>query len=245
MTLLPVLVVLFVATFIRSAFGFGEALVAVPLLAFFMPIEVAAPLAVLVSVTVAVVAVAQDWRHIHLRSAAWLVLSTLIGVPLGLLLLQRVDGWIVKGILAVVIVGFSSFSLFARPRAPLEDDRHAWMFGFCAGILGGAYGMNGPPLVMYGTLRGWSPQRFRATLQGYFLPASLLTLGGYGAAGLLVPAVTRNYVLALPVIALAIVLGRAANRRMDARVFVRCVHVGLIAVGLLLLCQAIGRPQGP
>ena len=41
-----VLAVVFVATFIRSAFGFGEALIAVPLLALLVPVGVAAPLAV-------------------------------------------------------------------------------------------------------------------------------------------------------------------------------------------------------
>jgi len=44
-TTVQVLAVLFVATLIRSAFGFGEALIAVPLLAFLMPVEVATPLA--------------------------------------------------------------------------------------------------------------------------------------------------------------------------------------------------------
>jgi hypothetical protein len=48
-----VLAVVGLATVIRSAFGFGKALVAVPLLAFIIPVEAAAPLAVLVSVTVA------------------------------------------------------------------------------------------------------------------------------------------------------------------------------------------------
>src|SRR2546421_4158409 len=89
-TTLLVLAVIFLATFIRSAFGFGEALVAVPLLALIMPVEVAAPVAVLVSITVAGVVLAQDWRHVHFRSAGWLVLSTLVGTPLGLLLLTAV-----------------------------------------------------------------------------------------------------------------------------------------------------------
>ena len=31
--------------------------------------------------------------------------------------------------------------------------------------------MNGPPLAIYGSMRRWSAQHFRATLQGYFLPA--------------------------------------------------------------------------
>ena len=64
-----VLAVVFVATVIRSAFGFGEALIAVPLLAFVIPVTVAAPLAVLFSITVAGIVVAQDWRHVHFASA--------------------------------------------------------------------------------------------------------------------------------------------------------------------------------
>jgi uncharacterized membrane protein YfcA len=57
---LHVVAVLFLATLIRSSFGFGEALVAVPLLALRIPIQVAAPLAVLVSIAVAAIVVAQD-----------------------------------------------------------------------------------------------------------------------------------------------------------------------------------------
>jgi hypothetical protein len=41
-----VLLVVFFATIIRSTFGFGEALIAVPLLALTIPIEIAAPVAV-------------------------------------------------------------------------------------------------------------------------------------------------------------------------------------------------------
>src|SRR5437763_14406436 len=87
---LQVPAVMFLATVIRSACGFGEALIAVPLLALILPVEVAAPVAVLVSITVAAVVVAQDWREVHLGSAGWLVLSTLFGIPVGLLILKTV-----------------------------------------------------------------------------------------------------------------------------------------------------------
>ena len=240
---LPVLVILFLATLIRSSFGFGEALVAVPLLAFVMPVETAAPLAVLVSITVAIVAIAQDWRHIHVRSAGWLVVSTLAGTPLGLVVLHWVDGRVVKVLLAVVIAVFSGYSLLGRTRATLSDDRRAWIFGFGAGVLGGAYGMNGPPLVVYGTLRGWSPQHFRATLQGYFLPASLIALGGFALSGMWTATVSRYYLMALPAVVLAIFLGRVINKRMNARAFGRYVHVGLVIVGALLVLQAVFGPN--
>ncbi|HZT82168.1 MAG TPA: sulfite exporter TauE/SafE family protein [Gemmataceae bacterium] len=238
---LLVLAVVFLATLVRSAFGFGEALVAVPLLALLIPVEVAAPLAVLLSITVAAVVVLQDWHKVHVGSAWRLVLATFLGVPLGLLLLVMATEQLVKAALALVIIGFSAYCLLGRREAELQDDRLAWLFGFGAGVLGGAYGMNGPPLVIYGSLRRWSPEHFRATLQGYFLPASLLGLAGYWLAGLWVPAVTRYYLLSLPLALAAVLLGRVINRRLKGRVFILCVHVGLILVGVALLAQSLWR----
>lgn len=238
-SLFLMLVVLFIATLIRSAFGFGEALVAVPLLSLMMPVEVAAPVAVLVSITIAGVIIAQDWRHVHVRSATWLSLSTFCGVPLGLVLLVMVDEWIVKTILAIVIIGFSAYCLRRPALPPLKDDRFAFYFGFSGGVLGGAYGVNGPPLVVYGTLRGWSPQHFRATLQGYFLPASIIGMGGYWLAGLWTPTVTSHYIKALPVVFVAVWLGRMVNRRLSGDSFVVYVHAGLLLVGGLLLWQSL------
>src|SRR3954452_8216234 len=185
-----------------------------------MPVETAAPIAVLVSITVAAVVLLQDWRKVHLSSAGWLIVSTLVGTPLGLLLLTHVDSRIVKAILGSVIIVFAAYSLMRRHQLELKDDRFAWMFGFIAGILGGAYGMNGPPLVMYGGLRGWSRQHFRATLQGYFLPASIASLLGYWFSGLWTSVVTHDYLLSVPVLIIAIFLGRIADHPIkDARFF--------------------------
>jgi hypothetical protein len=173
-TTIQIMAVLFLATVIRSAFGFGEALIAVPLLALVMPVEAVAPIAVLMSITIAFLVLLKDWRHVHVRSVGWLVLPTFVGIPLGLMVLKTVAEPIVKAGLATVIIGFSSYSLLSRRRHEVSNDRLAWLFGFAAGLLGGAYGMNGPPLVVYGSLRGWSPQQFRATLQGYFLRQAAL-----------------------------------------------------------------------
>jgi uncharacterized membrane protein YfcA len=236
--MIHVMAVLCLATFVRSAFGFGEALIAVPLLALIMPVDVAAPLAVLISITVAVIVLAQEWRHVHVRSAGWLVLSTMVGTPLGLLLLTRVDGGIVKICLGVLIVAFSLYLLLSRKKATLADDKLAWTFGFAAGVLGGAYGMNGPPLVMYGALRGWSPRHFRATLQGYFLPASMMAMTGYWLAGLWKPEVTHDYLVTLPAVIAAIFLGQAVSGRLDGHLFLRCIHIGLIVIGVTLVFQA-------
>jgi len=237
-TTIQVLAVLFFATFVRSALGFGEALVAVPLLALVMPVQVVAPLAVLVSITVALVVVIQDWRSVHLRSAGWLILATLFGIPLGLWLLKTVPESIVKAILGVFIIAFALYSL-AGCKPELDSDRMAPFFGFVAGILGGAYGMNGPPLVVYGVLRRWTPVQFRATLQGYFLIASIVGMAGYALTGLWTRTVTRYYLLSLPLALIAIFLGTVLHRHLSGARFLMCVNIGLALIGLLLLKQAV------
>jgi len=241
--IVAVLVVLTCATLIRSVFGFGEALVAVPLLALIMPIETAAPLATLVSITVAALVLVQDWSEVHVRSAGWLVLSTLLGIPLGLLLLTKVAEPIVKAVLGSIIVAFSLYSLLSRRSHVLADDRLAWFFGFSAGVLGGAYSMNGPPLAIYGSLRAWTPQQFRATLQGYFLPASMLVMGGYWLAGLWTATVTRYYLLSLPAVVIAVIAGSVVNRRVHPQRFQFLIYAVLAVVGMVLLVQSVHRPR--
>jgi len=234
--------IVFIATLIRSAFGFGEALIAVPLLALCIPLEVAAPLVVLVSITIAAVVIVQDWRKIHLRSVGWLVLSTLLGIPLGLLLLTSSHQRLLKGGLGVILIAFSAQSFIGRTALELTGESPGWVFvcGFCAGVLGGADGMNGPPLVIYGATRRWSAQHFRATLQGYFLPASLIGMAGYWLAGLWVPAVTHYYLVALPVTLLGVFVGRVINHRLHGEAFLKYIYLGLVGIGALLVVQATG-----
>src|SRR3954471_4646433 len=95
-TIALVVGVVFLATLVRSAFGFGEALVAVPLLALVIPVPVAVPLATLLSITVAGLILAQDWRKVHARSARFLVVPTLFGIPVGLFVLTEAHPAAVK-----------------------------------------------------------------------------------------------------------------------------------------------------
>jgi uncharacterized membrane protein YfcA len=236
-----VLLVVFVASLVRSVFGFGEALIAVPLLALILPVQIAVPLAVLISIAIAAMVVAQDWRKIHLRSTTWLFLPTLAGIPLGIGLLKYAHQDLIKIILAAVILLFSGYALLGRRPLYLEHDSRVWMLscGFLAGVLGGAYGMNGPPLVVYGAMRRWSPQHFRATLQAYFLPASAIGVAGYALSGLWTKPVTHYSLVSLIAVIPATLLGGFINRRLRGDAFLRYVYIGLICLALGLLTQVL------
>jgi uncharacterized membrane protein YfcA len=222
---------------VRSTFGFGESLVAVPLLVLFIPLELAVPLSVLLSVFIALMVVVQDHREIHLESAKWLILYALPGIPFGLLILTYGNEHWVKLALGLLIIGYSSYTLLAKDSLHLEHDNRSWLFvcGFLSGVLGGAYGLNGPPLVVYGNMRRWSAKHFRATLQAYFLPASLVGVVAYAIKGLLGWIVLKYFLVCLPATIPAIFLGRYFNRRLHGNTFFFYVYSGLIVIGLLLI----------
>lgn len=88
-------------------------------------------------------------------------------------------------------------------------------------------------------MRRWSAQHFRATLQGYFLPASIIGMGGDWLAGLWTSTIARYYLLSLPVTFWGVYLGRVPNHRLQGETFFKYLYIGLACVGALLLAQAV------
>lgn len=233
---LYVLFIVFIASVIRSAFGFGESLIAVPLLALVIPINIAVPLSVLMSITIAAIVVLADWQSINFQSAKRLLISTLFGIPIGLLILKVGNERVIKTTLGIIIILFSVLSLTTKKTFGFKvSNKWSYGCGFLAGILGGAYGMNGPPLIVYGNMRRWTPQQFRATLHAYFLPASALGMIGYWKAGLWTSTVSNYYYLSLIVVLPAIFLGKKLNHILPDHIFKKCIYLSLIAIGLLLI----------
>ncbi len=227
--------ILFFATIIRSTFGFAGALIAMPLLTLTSGIHVATPLVALVVSTDSITILLSSWHDVKIGSAWRLVLSSLVGIPIGLLFLQRAYEGAVTTCLALVIVVFALYNLLKPRLLTLKNDRTAFAFGFLAGILGGAYNANGPPVVAYGTMRGWPAETFRATLQGYFFPIGLLILVSHGLAGMWTTQVFRLYLISLPFVLLASLIGGRLNRAIPTHRFEQLVNILLVVVGTTLL----------
>lgn len=236
-----ILIICFAATLFRSTFGFGESLIAVPLFSFFLPIEIAVPLSVLMSIVVALIVVVQDYRQIHFSSAKWLIIFAALGIPIGLLILFYGNELYIKIGLGLLIISYSLYSLSGKNIFTLERDSKLWLFicGFLSGIFGGAYGLNSPPLVVYGNMRKWDAQYFRATLQAYFLPAGILSILGYLYKGLIDYTVLEYFIISLPVIFPAVFLGRYFNRKIKDDSFYKYVYYGLILIGVILIVNSL------
>src|SRR5690606_5909441 len=122
------LTIIFIATLVSSTSVSGQSLIAVPLLLFFIPIDVAVPLSVLISIVIAGIVVIQDRKEIHFHSAKWLILFAFLGIPIGLFLLIYGNEKLVKSVLGGFIILYAIYSLFSTNTFRLQSDNKIWLF---------------------------------------------------------------------------------------------------------------------
>jgi hypothetical protein len=238
--LIPVVGIIFVAALVRSALGFGDAVVAMPLLAMVIGLKTATPLVAFMGPTISLLILMKGWTAGDMKAAARLIAASLLGIPLGVYGLARLPEEPLKIALGALILLYGVFGL-ARPGARIRNEKAwlPWLVGWTAGVLGGAYNTNGPPVVAYGMLKGWPPEGFRATLQGYFLPTGLMILAGHGIAGLWTGEVVKIYLYSLPAIGLGVVLGGLVNRKLTHDLFAKLVYGFLVLMGGILLVRTL------
>jgi uncharacterized protein len=228
MEIVIILTILFFSTLVRSTFGFGDALIAMPLLAIFLSVRIVTPLVALIAFTIAIYIVIQDFRKIEFKNIWKLIISSIIGIPIGLFYLKGVSEEIIKLILGIIIITFSIYNLLKPNIIKLKKPFWANIFGFLAGIIGAAYNTNGPIIVIYGTTQKWNPQEFRATLQGYFFTTGVFVIIGHLLAGNFKQEVMLYYLYALPLILLAIFFGGYMNKKINVEYFKNVIYIFLL-----------------
>lgn len=239
MLLLTVVAIVFVAALVHSTLGFGTALVAMPMLVTVLDVEVATPLVGLTMLTTIALLLVRAWRDLDVRAAMHLLAASIFGIPIGLLILRIAPHGLFKTGLGLLLIAVGLYNLRSSVLPRLEHIGWTHLFGFLSGVLGSAYNVNAAPVAVYGILKRWPPEGFRATLQGYFFPSTLLIVGSHAMAGLWTEDVFGFYLPAVPAIILAVVCGRIIGARIPVDRFQRVLYAALTAFGTLLLAQPL------
>ena len=229
-----VVLIIFLTTFFRSTFGFGNALIAMPLLILLIGVNKATPLVALVGLVISLIMLIREWRELIWKDTLVLLISSLAGLPLGILLLSNFSENIIRMILGTILIGFGIYNLLEIQLPVLERPVLAVPFGFLAGILGGAYNANGPPIVIYGVLRGWKKVAFRASLQGFFFVSSLMIVAGHALSGLWSRQIMSAFFISLPAVILAVLLGEKFAKKITQENFNRVIYSFLALMGALM-----------
>jgi uncharacterized protein len=237
MDIFLVIIIIFIAFLVRSTFGFGDALIAMPLLVMSINIQMAAPLMAMLAWCMALMILAKNRHNVNFKMSWKLVISALLGVPVGLLYLTRISETLVSILLALFIIAFAMVRLSGVNIKSKTPSIVVLLVGFISGILGGAYNTNGPPIIMLMSAQNWPPKVFRSTLQSYFFFVGAGVVAGHIAWGNINNQVLTYFVFALPALTGAFFLGEYWFGKFNSEKFYNWVYVLLIIIGLGLIAK--------
>ena len=230
------LLVVCFALFIRGALGFGDGLIAVPLISLVWSVKEAVPVILLLSMLTSVVAMWRERQFIQVASLQRTGITALCAFPLGIFALSWLDESSVRLCLGIALVALTLVNLLEPQRFQLSHPAWSYPFGFLAGFLGGAYALRGIVFAVYGSLRGWSPKQLRATLHSFYLVTGVGAPFAFWITGLLNARVLSTIGLLILPSLLAGLWGQRVAERLSPSFFRKFLWwmVGFIGVWLVV-----------
>jgi len=197
------------AGFVQGLSGFGFGLVSLSFWAWVLDPKLGAFLAVSGAFTGQVVAAVSVRRGFDLRRLAPFVLGGLAGIPLGILLLPRLDADWFKAILGLLLLVWCPAMLFAKnlPRITVGGRFADALVGLGGGVMGALGGFTGVLPTLWCTLRRYERDVQRAVIQNFNLAMLTVTVVTYIASGLVTRAMLPMLAVVLPAMLIPTLLG--------------------------------------
>lgn len=228
--------VLLAAYFIRGITGFGSGLIAIPLLAHFLPLSFVVPMMLVLDLVASLALMGHSRLQVHWGEIRGLLPSTIAGTLIGALLLVRLPR-------EPLLVGLASFVIFFGLRYLFnvhnEQPVSRWWSvpaGLGGGLIGAMFGTGGPPYVVYLSHRLHDKTRLRGTLSGLFMIEGALRTLTFLVMGLFAqPRMIEAIALSLPLLGLGLVLGHRVHTGITRRQQLAMIGALLILSGVSLL----------
>ncbi len=225
------------ASLVLGLAGFGNALVAMAFLPYFMPPATAIAVLTIYTIVFALAIFVPVRQHLTPRGVTYLLVGTVLGTPLGVWIIVTFSAAILNRTIGAVLVMVVLLEWAGVYPERLPGRCWAIGAGLVAGMTGGAVGMPGPPVVLYSTTQGWSRQTIKANLQMFFFVNQVVILAGYWWAGIVTREVWRlSASFALPAAA-GTALGMLLFNRVDHSRFRQVVFAVLLVSGIILLIR--------
>jgi uncharacterized membrane protein YfcA len=231
------------AGFVQGLSGFGFGLTAMSFWAWTLDPRLAAVLSVFGSLTGQVVAAVAVRRRFDAKRLLPFVAGGLLGVPLGVALLPRLDADWFKAILGILLVVWCPAMLFARnlPRITAGGRLADGAVGIAGGFMGGVGGFTGTLPTLWCTLRGFDKDAQRAVIQNFNLSMLAVTMGIYLATGVVTREMLPMFAVVAPAMLVPTLLGTRLYAGISDVAFRRLVLGLLTLSGAAMLAASVPR----
>jgi uncharacterized protein len=163
--------------------GFGAAIVALPLLAHFLPLRFAVPMMLVFDLITGVLLGLKNRGHLDRSELLRLLPFLLVGMVAGATLLAKApERWLMI-LLGGFVLGYASLNLLRKSKPALISTKWAIPAGAIGGVFTAMYGTGGPIYTMYLARRLHDKSVLRATIGILILIAAVARLVLFTASG--------------------------------------------------------------
>ena len=229
--------ILFTAAFIQGFSGFGFAIVSIPLLVFLIGVKAAIPLAALLGLVINIYLIIKLHQHINISELKNVLIGAVIGIPFGVYFLANTDAGAIETFLGVLILAFAIVSLIGKFQPKSINPNWGYGFGLVAGVLGGAFNTNGPPVLIYFYLSGFDKFKQKASITGFFLVNSVMIVIWHAVSGLTNSAILLDFAYYLPFVVAGFVIGDHFFGKVSPELFNKIILIGLVIMGIFLVIR--------
>ena len=163
------LLILIAAYTFRGVTGFGSGLIAIPMLALFLPLTFVVPFIGLLDMSASLLHVFHTRQHIAWKVIFRAIPFALFGVTSGLFIIKSIEMLLLTKALGVFIILFAIYSLMSPTLK--KNNSFIWPIfaGYFGSMIGTLFGTGGPFYVFYFQLQALDKTIFRATCAAVFL----------------------------------------------------------------------------
>lgn len=226
---------IFLAAVVRGFSGFGFSLLAITAISLFMPAKEIVPSIFLLEVAASLNLIPSIWRDIDWRGIAFLLIGYVVALPFGVWALANVPAPPMQVALGIFVIGTAIMMLrgFRLQKTPGKLATTAT--GAASGILNGAFGTGGPPVVLFYFSTPAAAAVGRASVIAFFLSTDTLGLAELARNGLVTQQSFVQFVAWLPALLVGVYVGTKGFKHMDPakfRLAVLWILIALAVVGL-------------
>lgn len=234
--------VLLSASAVRSAAGFGAGLIAIPMLAFILPVSTAVSVVTVLTTLSSIEQVSREWHQIAWRQFVLIFLYSMVGIGLGLYFIVLLDEDVMRRCLGIFLILYSLHALWTSQASYLLPKRWHGPLGACVGIVGGLFSAlfgagAGPIYVMYFDILRLEKAVFRATMSAVVLLGGAARIVGYGTYGFYGSSSVVLLAVGIPLVLVGSWLGDRVVYRLSARSFSRLVAAVILLSGVTLVIR--------
>ncbi len=238
-TYLAAFFILLFAYFLRGITGFGSGLIAIPLLAHFLPLTFVVPMVLVLDFVASIVLSSHTRMLVRWDEIRTLLPSSIIGILAGSVMLVSLPREPLLVSLGLFVIFFGLRYVF---NVHSENPISRWWSiptGLSGGLIGALFGTGGPPYVVYLAHRLHDKTQLRGTLSGLFLIDGAFRLIIFLILGLLLqPEMLSSLLIGLPVVAIGLYLGNKVHLGITHRQQLAIIGSLLLLSGGSLLWKA-------